>query len=306
MELYKNREQFNDAIIEASRSLKINEALLEKDYFVMLLLAELNKAVPGLLFKGGTCCSHAYHAIDRFSEDIDLSLDTEHFGRNHNKEANHKVVEVCDKLGFEISNRDEVISHSHGNFNCYFVEYPALYSSFAVKPYVQIEMAFYQKSYPHEIKPVNSLIGEWLINGGNEEAAKRYGLMPFDVCVQKLERTFIDKVFAICDYYERKEIVRNSRHIYDLHKISQIIDLSNESLHQLIYEVRDERKRNSKCVSAADGYDVNHALKEIIDSGLFESDYQKVTSKLLTKNVEYENAVGVLKLIVDLGLFNVK
>ena len=34
MELYKNREQFNDAIIEASRTLKINEALIEKDYIL--------------------------------------------------------------------------------------------------------------------------------------------------------------------------------------------------------------------------------------------------------------------------------
>ena len=306
MELYKNKEQFNDAIIEASRLLKINEALIEKDYFVMFLLSELNKAIPGLLFKGGTCCSHAYHAIDRFSEDIDLSLDTKHFGRNHNKEANHKIIEVCDNLGFKISNRDEVINHSHGSFNCYYIEYPALYSSPAVKPYVQIEMAFYQKSYPHEIKPVNSLIGEWLIDSGNEEVAKLYNLMPFDVCVQKLERTFVDKVFAICDYYERKEIDRNSRHIYDLYKISQIIDLYDKSLYQLIGEVREERKKNSKCISATDGYDINNALKEILDSNLFKSDYKEVTSKLLTKNVDYENAVKVLKLIVESNLFNSK
>ena len=34
MELYKDKEKFNDAIVEVSRSLKINEALIEKDYFV--------------------------------------------------------------------------------------------------------------------------------------------------------------------------------------------------------------------------------------------------------------------------------
>lgn len=304
MYLYKNKEQFNDAIVGASKSLKVNEALIEKDYFVMLLLSELNKAIPGLLFKGGTCCSHAYHAIDRFSEDIDLSLDTDHFGRNHNKEANHKVIEVCDSVGFKISNRSEVISHSHGSLNCYYVEYPSLYSSPAVKPYVQIEMAFYQKSYPHEMKQVNSLIGEWLISGGNEENARLYNLMPFEVCVQKLERTFIDKAFALCDYFERKEIDRNSRHIYDLYKISQIIDLSQESLHRLINEVRADRKKNNRCVSAADGYDINRTLMEITSSGLFAADYRGVTSKLLTTNVEYEIAITVLKTIVDLGLFN--
>ncbi|MBQ4255969.1 MAG: hypothetical protein II721_08325, partial [Bacilli bacterium] len=105
------------------------------------------------------------------------------------------------------------------------------------------------------------------------------------------------------DYYERREIDRNSRHIYDLYKISQIIDLSNESLYQLIDEVRGDRKKNSKCISAADGYDINHTLKKIIDSDLFKSDYKEVTSKLLTKNVDYEDTVEVLKLIIELGLF---
>ena len=302
-QLYKNKEQFHDAVIAASNALKINEALIEKDYYVMSILFELNKAIPGLLFKGGTCCSHAYHAIDRFSEDIDLSLCPERFGRTHNIDANHKVIDVCDLLGFKIINRDCVASHCHGNLNRYYIEYPAQFASSAVKPYVQVEMAFFQKPYPCETKPVNSLIGEWLINEGNEEAAKLYGLIPFDVCVQKLERTFVDKVFAICDYYERQELERNSRHIYDLYQISQIIDLSDGSLRQLVSDVREGRKKNTKCVSAADGYDINSALMRIADSGSFEADYREVTSKLLIRNIEYETAITVLSVIVSTNLF---
>ena len=302
-QLYKNKEQFHDAVIAASSFLKINEALIEKDYYVMSLLFELNKAIPGLLFKGGTCCSHAYHAIDRFSEDIDLSLNPEHFGRNHNIDANHKVIEVCDKLGFKIINREEVETHCHGNLNRYYIEYPAIFASSAVKPYVQVEMAFFQKPYPCETKPVNSLIGEWLIGEGNEEAASLYGLLPFEVCVQKLERTFVDKVFAICDYYERQELERNSRHIYDLYQISQIIDLSDDSLRVLVSEVREDRKRNTKCVSAADGYNINEALKTIAASESFEADYREVTSKLLIKNIEYETAITVVEAIVASNLF---
>lgn len=303
MELYKDKEQFNDAIIGASRDLKINESLIEKDYFVMYFLKELNKAIPGLLFKGGTCCSHAYHVIERFSEDIDLSLDTNHFGRSNNKEANHKVIEVCDKLGFKIINREEVINHSHGSYNCYFIEYPATFSSSAVKPYVQIEMTFYQKSYPHEVKPVSSLIGEWIAGVSNEDNIKMFGLEPFNVCVQKLERTFVDKVFAICDYYERNEIERNSRHIYDLYKISQIIDLEDNSLIELIKEVREDRKNNSYCVSSVDGYNINRSLALIVENDVFKSDYLNITTKLLIENVEYDEAITVLSKIVSLGLF---
>ena len=214
MWLYKNKNNFVDAIAKVSQSLKINEELIEKDYFVMLVLSELNKAIPGLLFKGGTCCSHAYKAIDRFSEDIDLSLDSKHFGRSNNIKANKVIVDVCNQLGFGIINLDEVKNHSHGNFNRYYIEYPISFPSNSIKPYIQIEMTFYQKSYPEEQRYVNSIIGDWLIKNNMQEIANEFNLIPFSICVQKLERTFIDKVFAICDYFKRKESARNSRHIY--------------------------------------------------------------------------------------------
>lgn len=304
MELYKNKEAFLDSIRETSKTFKLNEALVEKDYFVMYLLSELSKAIPGLLFKGGTCCSHAYKAIDRFSEDIDLSLDVNHFGRNHNIKANKTIIDVCDKLGFKILNRQEVEKHSHGSFNCYYIEYPISFISESVKPFVQIEMTFYSKSYPDEIKTVNSIIGDWLISIGNEKAAKDFNLMPFDICVQKLERTFVDKVFALCDYFERKEPERNSRHIYDLYKICEIIDLSDCCLSQLVKNVREDRKNSDRCASAKDGYDINQALVKIIESGYFKSDYNNSTMMLLTKNVDYDTAISVLNKIIKSGLFN--
>lgn len=303
MELYKDKEKFIDAIREASQSLKISEALVEKDYFVMLVLSKLNKAIPGLLFKGGTCCSHAYKAIDRFSEDIDLSLDETHFGRNHNSRANKTVIEVCDKLGFKIINREEIEKHSHGSFNRFYIEYPISFSSESVKPFIQVETTFYMRSYPNEIKPVNSLVGDWLVDNGNKEVASMFGLMPFNVCVQKLERTFIDKVFAICDYYERKEPQRNSRHLYDLYKISTFIDLKEPSLKQLIHDVREDRKKNERCISAKEGYSINDTLKNIMSSKYFETDYKEVTMLLLTKVVDYETTMTIIEKIINTDLF---
>ena len=304
MELYKNKETFKDVIIETSRAYKINESLIEKDYFVIYILSKLNKAIPGLLFKGGTCCSHAYKVIDRFSEDIDLTLNVEHFGRSENIKANKTLVKVCDELGLKILNRSEVESHSHGNFNCYYIEYPITFPSSSIKPFVQVELSFYQKAYPEEIKSVNSIIGEWLIENGHEDIAKEYNLLPFEVCVQKLERTFVDKVFAICDYYERKEALRNSRHIYDLYQIVKVINLKDPSLYELIKSVREDRKKNSRCVSAQDNYDINQTLQKIVKENYFKSDYENVTSLLLTKSVTYDVVITVIDLIVSSGLFN--
>ena len=40
----------------------------------------------------------------------------------------------------------------------------------------------------------------------NMDIVDKYNLQPFTMNIQELERTFIDKVFAICDYYLQGKI----------------------------------------------------------------------------------------------------
>jgi hypothetical protein len=57
--------------------------IIEKDYWVVWVLERLfslDKLKPHLTFKGGTSLSKIYGLIDRFSEDIDLSIEREFFG----------------------------------------------------------------------------------------------------------------------------------------------------------------------------------------------------------------------------------
>lgn len=51
--------------------------IVEKDFWVcwaLYRLVDVLKFRPQLIFKGGTSLSKAYHAVERFSEDVDLSL----------------------------------------------------------------------------------------------------------------------------------------------------------------------------------------------------------------------------------------
>ncbi len=97
---------------------------------------------------------------------------------------------------------------------------------------------------------------------------------------------------------------RNSRHIYDLYKILNVIDISNDKLVPFIKEIRTIRKKNIKCVSAQDSVDINEILKEIIKSNYYKKDFEKVTSLLLTKPVSYDEAIKSLSIIIDSGVFN--
>ena len=85
MKLYNDKETFSELVEIASDYYKIDPAFVEKDYFVTLLLKELAARVPNLLFKGGTSLSKCYKIIDRFSEDIDITLDSEHQSQGNRK-----------------------------------------------------------------------------------------------------------------------------------------------------------------------------------------------------------------------------
>lgn len=71
---YVNQELFGDLILRVSSESGIDAAIVEKDYYVSLLLSAIRETVPDIIFKGGTSLSKCYHVIDRFSEDIDLSI----------------------------------------------------------------------------------------------------------------------------------------------------------------------------------------------------------------------------------------
>lgn len=75
MYLHKDdKELLRDIIVTVSERTGIDESIVEKDYYVTMILKELVQRNPNVVFKGGTSLSKAYHVIDRFSEDIDITL----------------------------------------------------------------------------------------------------------------------------------------------------------------------------------------------------------------------------------------
>ena len=99
MYLHKeNRELFRDAILLASQKLEVSEDIVEKDYYVTLILKKLSTIEYPVVFKGGTSLSKAFHVIDRFSEDIDITF-TEHLGESRRKKLKYNILkpiaEMC-------------------------------------------------------------------------------------------------------------------------------------------------------------------------------------------------------------------
>jgi len=140
---------------------------------------------------------------------------------------------------------------------------------------------------------------------GNDLAIKKYELQPFDIRVQTLERTLIDKVFALCDYVIRKRIERNSRHIYDLSQLLTKVTL-DKNLKELVKDVRADRKSNTLCYSAQDGVNITQMLFDIVESGVYKDDYETVTKAMMFKYIPYDEAIKAIEKIIASGVFETK
>lgn len=301
MILHKDKDKFDIAIKTASRYFNVAPAIIEKDYYVTLILLKLTERVPNLLFKGGTSLSKCYKIIDRFSEDIDITLDSEHQSQGNRKKIKQTIIEICKELSVNLLNEDE--TRSRRNYNCYKIDYCPRNRLSELNQQILIETTFIVKAFPDEVKKASSLIYDYLKAIGNNEAIVKYELEPFEIRVQTLDRTLVDKVFAVCDYMLDNKMERKSRHIYDLFRLLTVVEL-DDNLKTLIKEVRENRKLNAKCYSAQDGMNIQELLQKMIDTAFFKKDYKKNTQKLLSKNVTYEMAIKAIEVIVVSGVFD--
>lgn len=126
--------------------------------------------------------------------------------------------------------------------------------------------------------------------------------MPFPIRTQTIERTFVDKIYAICDYYMEGKVDRHSRHLYDIYKIYGRMEISDK-LRELIPSVRASRAELPICPSAGEGISINALLTEIIDKNVYKKDYKDITEGLLFEPLFYEEALSGLKAIVDADIF---
>ena len=74
MFLHNDPELFREVISATANEMQMTLPIVEKDYYVTMILKILSDKAPECVFKGGTSLSKCHHVIDRFSEDIDITF----------------------------------------------------------------------------------------------------------------------------------------------------------------------------------------------------------------------------------------
>jgi len=79
MKLHKDKDAFQALLSVIAERTGIREDIIEKDYYLTLLLSELASWQSGMpaYFKGGTALYKAIGSLKRFSEDIDLTVEVQ-------------------------------------------------------------------------------------------------------------------------------------------------------------------------------------------------------------------------------------
>ena len=304
MNLHHDHEAFSELIIAASNELHIPPGIIEKDYYVTLALRELAARVKGMVFKGGTSLTKCYQILDRFSEDIDISYAASEGipGESRKRQLKKAVVSSIESMGFSVANIEE--TRSRRSYNCYRASYSSIYSSLLeLKPELVIETYIALLPFPTVSRMADNYIYRFLKMTEQGEMAEEFGLMPFEITTQAIERTLIDKVFALCDYYLSDKVDRHSRHLYDIYKIMEYTT-PDASLSGLVQEVRSLRESLPVCPSAKTGVCINDVLAEIVDKEVYWNDYETVTGKLLFTYVPYEVVIDGIKEIISRGYFS--
>jgi len=231
----------------AAELMKMPFEIIEKDYWVVWILEilfSIEKLKSCLTFKGGTSLSKIYGVIDRFSEDIDISIEREFFGFSapHDPEnapskkkqrvvldnlskacSNYVQAEMLDDLKKAIVARLGTIEgwrifsdQEDPDAQTLLFEYPSKTSKMGyIRPLVKIEIGARSEHWP---------VSEHKIQSYAKEALKEKIHEPeIRVRVLNAERTFWEKATILHQYAhlpeDKKLPPRISRHFYDFFRL---------------------------------------------------------------------------------------
>lgn len=228
MKLHENKTLFRQAVQFTADQMQLPAIYIEKDYWVTYALYVIFHHPIGedTIFKGGTALSKCFAMIDRFSEDIDLVV------LRREGETDNRLTTKLKKLGSVVNEtlpETEIdgLTHKRGmnrkTAHAFQKEFKGTYGQ--IRDVIILEATWLGYFEPYTSRKLNSFVGEMMLNNKQEDIAKEYGLLPFEVKVLEPIRTLCEKIMSLVrfSYTENPidDLKKKIRHTYDLHQLLQ-------------------------------------------------------------------------------------
>ena len=217
MKLHEDKDSFRVLLNDIGSKVKIRTDILEKDYYITLMLEELSRHQDErkAYFKGGTALYKALHCINRFSEDIDLTVFVDDCKSETAKQKKlHKSVDsyTCLTISSCIKSMkgSAIAEYSYESIFGFTVDDLQRFGK------VKVEATSFTVSEPRQKVQISPIIFEKANDDQKNILIDRFAVMPFNIESIKLERIFVDKIFAAEYYFQRARYLDAAKHIYDL------------------------------------------------------------------------------------------
>ena len=253
MNLHLNKELFKDMIDTLNTRTGIAIDIIEKDYYVCLILSELAKKQNEIkaYFKGGTAIYKILENMNRFSEDIDLTVKVM---PSESKTRNIKRLKES-ALGYKIEGlelvKEECIDNKGSVTGIY--KYYSAYADSEIPLQragkIQVESTSFTVSEPTEKYFIEPLIYKLANDNEKKILEEKFDVSKIAIEIIKLERMFIDKIFATEFYYIRKMYMDVAKHLYDISmlfkhdKIQALLGDKEELIKLIGFKRQDEKLR---------------------------------------------------------------
>lgn len=231
-------------ITQVSTKLGLPAQAIEKDWWVTLVLEALF-ALPmreHFIFKGGTSLSKGWKLIERFSEDIDIALSPEAFGKAYQTKPSHSYIKDLKRKGCEFTStvirealekqlvkmgvapgtvqvEAEAVSPVRRDKDpqTLFVRFPTLFAQGGyMLDLVKVEFGVRALRDPFSKVEIQSILGA-------ETQSPAYSETSFEVMAVEPRKTFMEKMILLHEKYlgglEPDAGQRQSRHLYDLYSM---------------------------------------------------------------------------------------
>ncbi len=324
---YQTKERTTFFVEVASRR-NLTELIVEKDFwscFILNRLFSIPKIKRMLIFKGGTSLSKVYEIINRFSDDIDLTIHPNDLDydlsrlpekgtsntmrKNYHKElkkaCDEKIIEIQALLEKDIVNILGEIKSTRKYFefneehSSLLFYYPTQQQEDGgyIKPQIRLEIGSHTGTEPNEIREVKSWVAEEFPDSFEEPNISLIALKP--------ERTFWEKATILhAEYHRPKEsTMRNrlSRDYYDLYQMAQH-DSGQNAMNDL--KMLDEVAKHKNCyfyskwakyseakVGTLHLYPPQHRIAEL------EKDFKEMKEMFFKNPPSFDNLLSEIKKI---------
>ncbi len=230
--IHKNKDEFVKTLERAAKKKGFLVPLLEKDYYLTLILSRVHELSEDLIFKGGTCLSKVYFAYYRLSEDLDFSMKLPQYEATRG-ERRKKIQPIKDRIFKFVEQFDmKIVALGNPGRNeskqyVYTFSYQSVLRPIEGQIKFEIGLRFnlidpVEKRQVHHTY-MHPFTGEPLFDGGKVAC-----LSLNEIVSEKLRAAALRETIAPRDFYDLDFIIRNKFDLAD----TQVIKLFKKKIEE--------------------------------------------------------------------------